>query len=397
MRISLSAKSIVTGYMLISILYFFYNMLQLPKLPYFAIRFLLMLVVVFYVIRIIKCNINKSKNLALFLCYCLYLVFTFVFIFLNNYPIALIPEAIMEGIFPMLFFFVALDEKQKPLCEVKFYNYYFIGSIILFVCSIYLFVTLPSWYIDWKRSMLPESLQDEILIMGAMSGPASTGYLVGYVAYFSFCFLLFKFYYKETKKYEIILLYIVGFCLLFSQVRVALLTAAVVLLWYLKKTLSPRSFMILAAIMICFGLLFIYIVNQSEFLSAMLDTIAYKLDQTSDGSRFNTGFVLLSKQSNYIFGHGYGSGGNVANGMGLPSVTDAEYFKLFYETGIIGFCFFIVLVIKTLLRIKANKRIYMFEFFIIFFYLVAMLVADPLSLSAMMSNVFWYAIGRVLL
>lgn len=396
MSISFSTKKIVSSYLLISILFFGYNMLQLPKLPYFALRFLLMFIVAVYALKIIKHNIKRSPGMSLFLCYFLYLIFSFLLFFAYDFPSTLIPDAVMSGLFPMLFFFVGSADKEESVFEVRFYKYYLWGCIFLFVCSIYLFVTLPSWYLEWKISVQPDEWQDNIKVLGSMSGFSGSGYLVGYTALFSFCYLLFKFKSKVAKKYDILFLFIVVFCLIFSQARVAVLTAAIILLWYLKAIINPKNFFKLLLIAVVIILFLYYIISSSESLSALFEIFFSKVKGASEDTRYETGLTLLSQQTNFIFGHGYGSGGHKANTLGLPSVTDFEYIKLLYETGIVGLTLFFVILYKTFGVIKNNKHKYTFEFFIIVFYLMAMLIANPLTADATMSPVYWYAMGRVL-
>lgn len=396
MSISISTKKIVSSYLLITILFFGYNMLQLPKAPYFALRFLLMFIVVVYAFKYLNRDFKRSPGVRLFLLYFIYLTFSFLFILYYDYPLELIPDAIMSGLFPMVFFFIGVEDKKTALFESDFYKCYFGGALFLFVCSIYLFVTVPSWYMEWKISMQPDEWQDNIKVLSTMSGFSASGYLVGYTALFAFCYLLFRFKSKKASKFDYLFLFIIVFCLIFSQARVAILMAAIILLWYAKSTLKIKNLLIIGVVVIVFVLIFNYIISNSELLSELFNVLSSKVEGTSEDTRYETGLTLLSKQTNFLFGHGYGSGGHKADTLGLPSVTDFEYVKLFYETGIIGFVLFSVIIIKTIKVCIDTKPNYSFELCIICFYLLAMLIANPLTADATMSPVFWYAIGRVL-
>ena len=367
-----------------------YNMLQLPKAPYYAFRLFYMLIVVVYAIKVASRSFASSSYTRLFVGYFIYLIFSFLWIVLDSLPFSLIPDALMSGLFPMLFFFVGTSEKKEPFNEAPFYKYYFWGCIFLFVCSIYLFVTAPSWYIQWKIDGAPEGYEENIKYLGAMSGFSVSGYLVGYTALFAFSYLLFKFKTQTSRPYDIILIFIVAFCLIFSQARVAILMATLVLLWYMTQTLNLKTLVVVVIVIVPVVFLLINIVSNNDLLSSMFDIFTSKVESSSEDTRYQSGIELLSQQTNFIFGHGYGAGGHKADTLGLPSVTDFEYFKLFYETGIIGFIVFLVLIFKSL----AQKPLFSFEFFIIIFYLLAMLIANPLTADATMSPIFWYAIGR---
>lgn len=390
MSISNIAKKITASYMLIAILFFGYNMLQLPKLPYFAIRLLIMLIVSVYAISVIKHSFNKKKGVRIFVYYIIYQVFTFIFIFFYNYPVSLIPDAVMSGLFPMLFFFVGSADKEDSLFGNDFYKYYFWGCIFMFVCSIYLFLTMPSWYLEWKSTMVIEEYENNLNILGSMSGFSGSGYLVGYTALFSFCYLIFKFKTKDANKLDIFLMFIVVFCLFFSQVRVAMLMAIVILLWYLLTTLNIKSIVVLLLVVVPVTVVLIRVISNSELLLDLSNIVTSKIEVASNDKRYETGIELLSQQTNYLFGHGYGSGGHKARSLGLLGVTDFEIVKVFYETGIIGFIFFFAIAFKALLK----KPRFCFEFFIVAFYMLAMLIANPLTADATMSPIFWYAVGR---
>ena len=392
MSISKFAKNVATGYMLIAILFFGYNMLELPKMLYYAARLLIMAIVAFYAFNVIIHNVNRSSGIRLFLGYFLYACFTLVFLIGNKYASSLITEALMSGLFPMLFFFVGAVDSKEDLFNNKFYKYYFWGCIFMFVCSIYLFVTMPSWYIEWKRTMVIEEYEDNIKIIGSMSGFSGSGYLVGYTALFAFCYLLFKYKGKTAKTIDYLLMMIVVFCLVFSQARIAIFMAAVILLWYLATSLSLKTFVITIVVTIPFLIVLNHIISNSEIISGMFEILTEKVEAASDDKRYETGIALLSEQTNYLFGQGYGTGGHKARSLGLIGVTDFEYAKLFYETGIIGFLYFIIIAFKAL----SKKPRFTFEFFIIAFYLLAMLIANPLTAEATMSPVFWYALGRVI-
>lgn len=390
MNFSFSIKKLVSSYMLVLILFMGYNMLQLPKAPYYAIRFLLMFIVAVYTIRIAVKNFASSSGTRLFVFYFLYLVFSFIWILIDGLPHSLILDALMSGLFPMLFFFVGSTEKDIPTLDAPFYKFYFWGCVFLFICSIYLFVTMPFWYLDWKITGAPEGYEENVKYLSAMSGFSVTGYLVGYSSLFAFCYLLFKFKSKKSKAYDIALLFIVVFCLVFAQARVAILMAVIVLLWYILTTLNVKTILVVFAIVIPAIFILINIVSNNELLSSVFEIFTSKVEGASGDTRYESGLLLLSQQTNFIFGHGYGSGGHKADTLGLPSVTDFEYVKIFYETGIIGFVLFLAIIFKAI----AKKPRISLESFIIIFYLLAMLIANPLTADATMSPVFWYAVGR---
>lgn len=387
--------NLVKSYFLIEILLYGAVMIGIPRIITFGTRLILLAVVTSESVNFLRKCYKIKLHARLVWWYILYLFITALFSLFESYPAGIYIEAINQGVIPILFFFIAYKYKDVRFEEDPLLRRYLYACLFMYACSLYLFFTMPSWYIEWKKSILPEEWQNNLAILSVLSGFSGTGYLVGYTSFFAFSFLVIRYIYGSGTRYDFLYLCITSLCMLLSQTRASLFMSLALLTWVILSKLTGRKrfYAIIAVIMILSSI--IYLLNNNEAVSEVSNIFASKLEGTSSSSRYDTGIKLLSYQTNYLFGHGYGTGGNVANGLGYPSVTDCEYFKLFYETGLVGITFFFTIIINFYRKVLRCKKRYMFELFIVSFYLLAMNIADPLSVAPMMSPVFWYSIGRV--
>lgn len=389
-------EKIVDSYFLIEILLYGAVMLSMPRILTFSARLLLMSIILVESIRYMRQSYKRYRLTRVVWGYILYLIFTILISSIDGYPSVIYIESINQGIYPIFFFFLAVKFKNHNIEDDPIYIRYLYGCLFMYVCALYLFFTMPSWYINWRISILPDEWKNNLNILSLLTGFSADSYLVGYTSFFAFTYLLINIVNGKRIKYDIYFLIITSLCMLLSQTRSSIFMSLAVLLWLVMTKMKTKYKVYAITFILIIVAAFIYLVEHSEFLSEIINVFSNKLEGTSSSSRYDTGFLLLSHQTNYIFGHGYGTGGNVANSLGFPSVTDCEYFKLFYETGIIGFCYFVVIIFNFYrLAIKKTEK-YRLEIVIVTFYLLAMNIADPLSVAPMMAPVFWYSLGRVL-
>ena len=122
---------------------------------------------------------------------------------------------------------------------------------------------------------------------------------------------------------------------------------------------------------------------------------------TSEGSsslmssRDYTWINAIKDQRNYIFGHGLGSGGHLANAAGIkPVVLDGSYFNLLLETGLFNTLCFIGILLSSLKRAYTFRRTYIVEFLLLLFYLCSLLGANIIDMPYIIAPM-WYILGRI--
>ena len=97
----------------------------------------------------------------------------------------------------------------------------------------------------------------------------------------------------------------------------------------------------------------------------------------------------------YAFGHGIGSVGAEARKLGFYGLTDSNYIKIFFETGLCGSLGFILVMMSTVARAFSYIKYYICELSIVLFILVAMPISNSLCLYHLCILPFWYAVGRI--
>lgn len=94
-----------------------------------------------------------------------------------------------------------------------------------------------------------------------------------------------------------------------------------------------------------------------------------------------------------IIGYGFGTGGQRAIGLSLSTVNDGNYFKMIYECGVIGILIFIIIIYRTLKRIKYYK--------VDIVYIVALvsclfqMIGSNILTFQFTASLFWYVLGRI--
>ncbi len=123
----------------------------------------------------------------------------------------------------------------------------------------------------------------------------------------------------------------------------------------------------------------------TELISGRMEEMS--VPKALQGRHYQVSNML--KEWRYPFwGHGMGSGGSYARSKGFNGVTDANYFKILFETGLAGLLFFIMLMLMTLIHAIKHYRYYMTEIVIICFVLVSMLGANSLTLFLPLYSTF---------
>ena len=96
-----------------------------------------------------------------------------------------------------------------------------------------------------------------------------------------------------------------------------------------------------------------------------------------------------------LFGLGVGSGGHLAEEVGLkPYVTDGSYFKILLEGGIFSFIPFISVLLLSLTKSFIQRKKYFIEFPLLLFFSLSMIGANVIDMPYIIMFM-WYIIGRI--
>lgn len=346
-----------------------------------------------------------KKIFSVFIAFNCFTIFAYLY---NDRPIACYLADISDYILPMFFVFIGMMSKiNEPRA---FYDRILIAATVVFVLGMVCYVLTPGWYLARMAeasNMQSSVVYDETSILDNMRFRCFflDSYPVSHYSIFCLSIALFNYYRKDlNNKWMLFCIFVCLIAAVISLHRVALAFGILLITTYLIYTTfngarKKNRFIIIAIIA---GLVIIPIA-QPEILDRVNDIKEGVFDRTGGDNMSVSGALkerkftaeLIHSMKYYIFGHGAGSGGAVARRLGYVSVTDMNYVKMFYETGIVGCMFFAYIIIITLLRGLKYYRYMATELGIILFILVAMLGSNSLVIYYLHIVPFWFAIGRI--
>lgn len=359
------------------------------------------LIMLYLGVKAYKLNSYKCTPLNFFIGYSLLSVVLYL---INGYPLGLYFNEVAFFLPAVLFCYIGMESSDTT---DNFYKYTLWAIAAFFVIGLYLYFLPPSWYQNaWVRRMESkwylEGMNvsyDHIAENMRFSSFMLTSYATEYFGIFAVPMAISFMAREEIKKLKwgyllIVLISIV--CVVLSMQRSAILASFLVLLFYFiydntHYHKGGKFYILLLALVVIFFTTY----SQSELGIRILERFdAINIDDAFNESRVEQNKNAFSAMQNIVFGSGIGTCGSSARRLGLPAVTDSNYMKLFFEQGIIGIIIFLVLVVKTLLRVKSNFKYLFAEGAIIASYLIAMIGSNALSFS-LFSPLFWYAVGRI--
>lgn len=365
------------------------------------VRFFLKLIFLLISLRYMLYQYISNFTLLIYI-YILFWLLTGFSYFFNDKPLSLFFGGINAMIIPSLFFFIGNDRRNN---SDKIYKRTLFILCLSFCVGLIFHFTSVEWYIEWKIRRFM-AIRGNFSWGGARGTVGhitsgfeafSGGYFVGYMSFIGLNIA----YYFYNKRYNLInLLYLVIFfiILLLSQRRVAIVAGAGVIfsyhiygLFYGKKHLN---YLLLAYV----GLICTFVLLFYNMFYELFDRILIRLGSISGdmfAGRSFSWFDLLRSQTNYLFGHGLQSGGAAAVNLGYLGINDGEFFKFIYEGGIVGILIFLVLNILTIYRGLKGIKVHAIELFVIIFFIIATIGANPFSNMPSIIIIYWFAMGRI--
>lgn len=347
--------------------------------------------------------LNKSKCTLLNV-YILYSLLSVCLYLINGYPLSLYMTEV--GFFlPMVLF--AYIGMEKSLSIESFYKYTFIAIVAFFVIGLYLYFMPPSWYqTAWVRRMESkwylEGLEysfDRIAENMRFSSFMLTSYATEYFGIFALPMAL-TYMSRETnsrkKWFYVLSIILIVLCVVLSMQRSAILANFLVIVLYILYDFTHYhrggKFYIITFFLI---VIFFSQYSNTEIGIRVLERFdSINVNDAFNESRIEQNNKAYSAIQNFVIGSGMGTCGSFARRIGLPAVTDSNYMKLLFEQGVIGILIFFALIIRSLLRVKANYKYLFAEGAIIASYLIAMIGSNALSFS-LFCPLFWFSLGRV--
>lgn len=346
-------------------------------------------------------SISSSKSFTLlFVCYICYLLITGLAFLSNDMPVSLFFTDIKMGIIPAMFYFIGNSRLLVKDC--RYYNRTLIALAFCFILGYYFYLVRPDWYLAWKKEALEKTLgvfAGYFLETLRFSSFFGASYFTGFMSLVAMCISLSYLYRKGYKTHYFIMYFLSTGVVVLAQQRISIAMAVLVLLTYFIYSVikGKKMFIKLIGWQFVFMIIIVFFVIDVDVLERIYEVLVERLSRGADSAleeRTFTWYQLLEKQSNFVTGHGFGTAGHAAYYLGYTAVTDGEFFKMLYETGLIGLLLFFSLVLMTLYRGVKYFQYFSIELPIILFFFIAMVGANPFTLGKMIS-IFWFAVGRV--
>lgn len=321
---------------------------------------------------------------------------------LHDYPSILLTNGINAELLPMLFFIVGRD---RLMADNKiFYNAVF-PIIIVCICGLFLFFSPPAWYIAFRTANLSVYANERgLLEMTRLSAFWEYPYWVSYGVAILYYFLLCESW--RTKKmtvfHKILFLFLL-LVLVLAQQRGPMLfvigSTVIFLFLSIKKQnyqlMSLGFFLIIMAVLA--GGIIAYILTEEQLLF-LTDKYVALFEKSGNDSFLQQRADIFSdfyKNEISLLGDGLGMYSHMAYSLFHKGITDQQYLKMIYETGILGFLSRISLIVWILLHGVKSIRIYYFEVGIIILFLFTMFGANSLATEQMHNWIFWLCCGRI--
>lgn len=319
-----------------------------------------------------------------------------------EYPWNLYWSGLSWEIFPMLFFFVGCN---KHMANNDIFER---GILIVFLVSLiglWLFLTLPSWYVSFRMENQTNYSQNSILEMTRLSAFWDYPYWVSYGTAIIYFYLLCKYCYLEqvSLKMKVLSLFFLSILLLTQQrapIGFSFLTTFAVFVYscYNKKLKKVRFFLIQLFVVILLLFIIASFIISEELIEFMTKKVTILFDDSTDSSFIEYRAQIFSDFSDKtvsLWGDGIGRYSHLALLTGGKGISDQQYLKMLYETGYFGFCSRLLIIGIILLKGISNFRNYFFEVGIIIMFLISMFGANSLAVREMHCWIFWLCCGRI--
>lgn len=366
---------------------------------HFLNAFIVLAVLIYAFLSIKECT-EKYFSLLILL-YLTYWFSTIIQYSVNGKPIVFYIHGFKEY---FLFVVVYFAGNTYKAAKDRLFEFSYYALLVSFVVGLFLHFMQFPWYVAWKYAGLEDWLGGyavyKAIDMSSFSGFWVNTYPVGYLCVFVFAYSLKKILEAPQTRFYVFAIIALVVCALARQ-RVSFAMNSVVLLSFfgysfIKRKKEGVHFFVL--ILLVSFVLFLFSMSNDD-IGMIMEAASGRFDSMLEGSsmveeRSGTWEKLLSTQTNYLLGHGFNSGGIEAYTFSGLGISDGEFFKFFYEGGIVGSLLFIAISGLTILRGLTYLKLFFVETVIIVFFSIATLGANPFS-QPMLIFIYWYSMGRI--
>lgn len=391
-------------YFIVAIIEFYFGLWRLTTIVK------MISIIASFVITIRTYNTSKSIVKSLFVIFILYNLFSITSYLYNNRPLGCYVDDLFNYIPAMFYVFIGIADKRNSRSYYNTFTKYCALSMIL---GLYLYIMTPEWYLVRQveianSAWFAPTMYSEESIMNSLrfTSYLASEYAVIYFSVFALSISLFNYFQSSNKNYLLTfaVIFIMALSSIISQMRVAMVCTSVIIVYYFFRgyftlNIKKSSFIGIAFVFVSIAIIAYVYTKYFDRAEHIKELLIDRMEEMSLSKALQGRDFQVSNMMNEwrfpIFGHGMGSGGAYARSLGYNGVTDANYFKIIFETGMLGLAFFITIILMTLFRAIKYLKYYLTELIIICFILVSMLGANALTLSYLYILPFWYSVGMV--
>ena len=385
-------------YLLFSVLAFLTFYYDVPSF----IRPALFLIIVFLNIKSINTKLGSISLFVLLYFFAAFLSLTGTLV--RPYPESFFLTDLYWAYLPIIFYFIG---HQSSDVYPIFYKSSLLAFMFIFIVGFFFLIFPTERYITKTLEILNlHSHYTDESYMYARFASFLDSYHTSNLGVCSLCFGFGLLRLGSNNKYFVKILAIMAItisiiAIMLAQQRVAMFTSIIILVYFLISSFGKNKLWWIVAIAI-FGVLLFIAFNfyLSFFGDDVFGHITERLSQHDSAS-------LVSSRSNQwkeaiegfymepLFGLGVGSGGHLAEEVGLkPYVTDGSYFKILLEGGIFSFIPFISVLLLSLTKSFIQRKKYFIEFPLLLFFSLSMIGANVIDMPYIIMFM-WYIIGRI--
>lgn len=352
---------------------------------------------------------GSGKYISLFVAYLAYVFASVIMYVINGLPLDVYTSSFTTYIFPMFFFLWGADTRDT---SDNFSKVLFFSMLAAVSVGLYLHITTPSFYTSYmyevkQAGYMASQYVTEATIMESkrFSGIFESSYTISYLG---MCAMLIGLSWSLTHrtKYNTVVLLVAVSIFIVSLIlclqRIAIAMTIVFLLLFLiwgnmsgVKSLRYYGFVLLALLIIIPGVTMSLSDRSTQLLTLL--TERFEVMDFNEAMAGRTGqyahvdFFSIDK----IFGSGIASASTYAqDNYNVKGVTDGEYVKQIMELGYVGLGILLILVLKSVLRVRGYFRYFTMELCIVFYYLIAGIGHNSLT-SYFTVYAFWFFLGRL--
>lgn len=328
-----------------------------------------------------------------------YIFFSLLIYAIYGRPVEIFLHGLYGYVFPVAFFFLAVSSNDEEI--QSFYHKTFMALMFTYIVGLYLYIVNPGWYYDWRASQLSVLLGDQnaenyIIYYKNLSSFFSHSYFVGFTAIWALSYVCNKIFTMPKISYGYFsALAIIILVELLAQQRASTVICVGIVVYYTVKEFQVRRFRITYLFIILIAALSYFVIRHIDELQIILERYMTILDLSvlSDG-RDEQWKLVYKNFNNYLFGEGFNFAGHKARDYGFNSIADGEFFKDFYEFGILGFSILYIFFAATMMKAYKYRNLYMIELPVVVGFIALKYGANPFGMNNIIP-LYWFSAGVV--